>query len=152
MNEPCRFERDVIADRWTAELREHVLSCEECAAAASVAPWLQRFASLSDREHILPHPSIVWLKAQMMRSTAEVARASRPMNVIQMIAYLVVAGGWATLLTWKWPAIERLLRSFTASALASGDSPLASLPTFAALLLLGTVTVTLALHTILAEE
>lgn len=90
-------------------MREHAASCPDCAAAAAVAPWMERFAGLSDREHILPHPSIAWLKAQVMRNSAEIARASRPMHLVQM-------------------------------------------PMFAARLLLGTVTVTLAMHTILAEE
>jgi hypothetical protein len=151
-DETCRFEQEILEGEWTDELRAHVTSCEDCAAAAAVAPWMERFASLSDREHILPHPSIVWLKAQVLRNGAEAARLSRPMNVAQLVAYCVVAAGWAAAMTWKWTAIERLLTSFTATRLAAGDTPLASLPTFVALLLLATVTVTLAMHTILADE
>ena len=124
--------------------REFVASCEECSAAAVVDPWMKRFASVSDREHILPHPSIVWLKAQVMRNTAEVARASRPMTVVQWMSYLVVAAGWAALLTWKWESVQALIKPF--------DSPFSSLTTFAMLLVLATFTVTLALTTILAEE
>ena len=124
--------------------REPVASCEECTAAAFVDPWMKRFASLSDREHILPHPSIVWLKAQVMRNSAEVARASRPMTFVQWMAYLVVAAGWAALLTWKWEAVQALIKPF--------DSPFSALTTFALLVVLSTFTVTLALHTILAEE
>ena len=117
---------------------------DENDVAAFVDPWMKRFASLSDREHILPHPSIVWLKAQVMRNTAEVARASRPMTVVQWMAYLVVAAGWAGLLTWKWDAVQSLIKPF--------DSPFSSLTTFAMVVVLATFTVTLALHTILAEE
>lgn len=156
MNDACRFEREVLAaaesDRWTDALREHAATCADCAAAAAVAPWMERFAGLSDREHILPHPSIVWLKAQVMRNSSEIARASRPMHVVQMLAYLAVAAGWAAMLTWKWSAVQRLLNTFSATSIAAGDTPLTSLPVFTALLLLGTVTVTLAMHTILAEE
>ena len=123
---------------------ERVATCEECAVAAVVDPWMKHFASLSDREHILPHPSIVWLKAQVMRNTAEVARASRPMTMVQWMAYLVVAAGWAGLLTWKWDAVQALIKPF--------ESPFSSLTTLAMLLVLGTFTVTLALTTILAEE
>ena len=145
----CRFEKEVLAaaeaDRWTDALRGHVASCEDCAAAAAVAPWMDRFASLSDREHILPHPSIVWLKAQVMRNSAEVARASRPMTWVQIAAYVIVAAGWAGLLTWKWDDVQKLLKPFEAS-------PFSALTTFATLMVLATITVTLALHTILAEE
>jgi hypothetical protein len=123
---------------------EHIASCEECSVTAVVHPWMKRFAALPDREHILPHPSILWLKAQVMRSSAEVARASRPMTYVQIAAYLIVAAGWAGLLTWKWDAVQAMLKPF--------ESPFSSLATFATLLVLATVTVTLALHTILAEE
>lgn len=125
---------------------EPFAGCEECAVAAAVEPWMQRFASLSDREHILPHPSIVWLKAQVMRSSADAARASRPMTILQMVAYLVVASGWATLLTWKWDAVQRMLHPFAAGGTRD------TITIFATLLVLATMTVTLALHTILAEE
>lgn len=156
MNDVCRFEREVLeaaeSDRWTDALREHAAGCADCAAAAAVAPWMDRFAHLSDREHILPHPSIVWLKAQVMRNSAEMARASRPMHIVQMAAYLAVAAGWAVMLTWKWDDVQRLIDNFSATGFAAGSSHLLSLPLFTALLFLGTVTVTLAMHTILAED
>jgi len=131
---------------------EHIASCEECSVAAVVAPWMKRFASLNERQHILPHPSIVWLKAQVLRSSSEAARASRPMTYVQFFAYGLVASGWAALLTWKWEAIQELLRPFNATNIASGSFSVSSVPMFGALMLLATVTVTLALHTILAEE
>jgi hypothetical protein len=156
MNDACRLEREVLDaaehDRWTDALRAHLGACDDCAAAVAVAPWMDRFAAIPDREHILPHPSILWLKAQVMRNSADVARATRPMNNVQLVAYLVVASGWAALLTWKWSAVDRLIHTFSTSSLAAGDTPLSSLPTFSAVLLLATMTVTLALHTVLAEE
>lgn len=154
-DDTCRYERDVLVaaeeDRWTDALRMHAAECPDCAAAASVAPWMDRFAKISDREHILPDPSIVWLKAQLLRGAADVARASRPMNVFQLVAYLVVAGGWAALLTWKWEAVQQWIDEFSPVDAVTGAAAL-SLPMFAAVLVLGTLTVSLALHTILAEE
>lgn len=153
----CRFEPQVIAaaerDEWTATLREHLTECDDCIAAASISPWMDRFASIGDREHRLPDASIVYLKAKLLQGTLDVRRASRPMDVVQMIAYLVVAGGWAALLTFKWKAIEAWLRAMSPSAIVlqhSTESLSVSLIAF--VVLLASMTVMLALHTIMAEE
>lgn len=66
------------------------------------------------------------------------------MTCVQLAAYVIVASGWAAVLTWKWDAVQRLF-----SPLQSVSS---SLTTFATLMVLATMTVTLTLHTILAEE
>lgn len=154
----CRFGPDVLRasqeDRWTDSLREHLGRCDDCMMAASVAPWMSRFARISDREHILPDPQIVWLKAQLLQGSADVARVSRPMNVVQLIAYVVVAGGWAGLVTWKWEAAQAWLTEMTPTGVMAnitGGGSL-SMSFFALLLVLATMTVTLALHTILVEE
>ena len=158
MSEGCRFEADVLRaardDRWTDSLRNHLAECDECVATASVAPWMTRFARISDREHILPDPQVVWLKAQLLQNAADVARVSRPMNILQLVAYLVVAGGWAGLLTWRWDAVQQWMKGLTPTGMvqnmATGQS--LSMSFFALLVVLATMTVTLALHTILAEE
>ena len=81
----CRWEADVLRaaneDRWPDNLRRHLAECDDCTATAAVAPWMGKFAGISDREHILPDPSIVWLKAKLLQGSRDVARASRPMNV-----------------------------------------------------------------------
>jgi hypothetical protein len=153
----CAHEPNVMhaaaEDRWTESLRAHVADCADCAAAAAAA-WMSRFARISDRQHILPDPSIVWLKAQLMRGTADVARVSRPITIAQLIAYCVVAGGWAAVLTWKWKAVQAWIGSFSPSGIvhnAAGAQSL-SLSFFAIVFVLASMTVMLALHTILAEE
>jgi hypothetical protein len=156
----CRFESQVIEaaqrDAWTSALREHLAGCDDCIAAASVAPWMQRFANTNDREHRLPDASIVYLKAKLMQGSADVNRVSRPMDIAQIAGYLVVAGGWAALLTWKWAAIEAWLRSLTPSAIvlrtASSSTESLSVSFLAMVIVLGSMTVMLALHTIMAEE
>jgi hypothetical protein len=158
MNGICRYEADVLRaveeDRWTDALRAHAASCADCAAAASVAPWLDRFAHISDREHSLPDPSIVWLKAKLLQGTADVARISRPMTLAQLVAYLAVAGGWAALLTWKWAAVETWMHSFTPTGLvtSAARAESISLAFLSLVFVLASTTVLLALHTILAEE
>ncbi|HET7433349.1 MAG TPA: hypothetical protein VFN10_01415 [Thermoanaerobaculia bacterium] len=149
MSDACRFEHDVVAGRWTDSLRAHVASCEECAATMSVSPWLTKFAKIPDREHILPDPAVLFLKAQLMRATSEAARLSRPMTFFQLIAYTIIAAGWAAVLTWKWKALEEWLHPGV-SMLASGSS--VSLTFVAMIFVLGSATVMLAVHTILAEE
>lgn len=158
MSDSCRFESDVLRaagqDRWTESLRDHIATCDQCIATASVAPWMNNFSRISDREHILPDPQIVYLKARLLQGTADVARISRPMNIAQLFAYLVVAGGWAALLTWKWGAVQTWLRGLTPSGMvqniARGET--LSMSFFALVFVLASTTVMLAMHTIMAEE
>lgn len=158
MTAPCGFESAILhasgADRWTDALRRHVTECDDCGQAASTAPWMTRFAKIGDREHLLPDPQIVWLKAQLLQGTTDIARVTRPMNFVQLVSHLVVAGGWAALLTWKWSLVETWLSSFTPTGLvqnvARGDA--LPIPFLGFVLVLATITVSLALHTILAEE
>ena len=158
MSEPCRYEPEILRaaaeDRWTEALRNHLRDCDHCIAAASVAPWMGRFARISDREHILPDPSIVWLKAKLFQGNADAGRAGRPLDVVQMVAYMVVAGGWAALLTWRWDMVEAWLHRLTPSGMIASAARAESLSMsfFALLFILASMTVTLALHTILADE
>src|SRR5712691_2417551 len=111
MSEPCRHERHVIRavvdDQWTDTLREHVTSCADCAAAAAAAPFMKRLARLDERQQKLPDPAVVWLKAQLLRGGALAERAARPLTIVQIAAYVVVAAGWAAVLTWKWSDLEQ---------------------------------------------
>ncbi|HEX6084193.1 MAG TPA: hypothetical protein VF266_06695 [Thermoanaerobaculia bacterium] len=142
-------------DEWSDSVRRHLLECDDCVAAAAVAPWMARFAKIGDREHSLPDPQIVWLKAKVLQGTVDAARVARPMTIVQLFAYLVVAGGWAAILTWKWDAVTTWLRGFTPTGLVQnvalgGDSM--SLWFFAFVFILSSTTVMLAMHTIMAEE
>ncbi|HEX8152105.1 MAG TPA: hypothetical protein VF698_03220 [Thermoanaerobaculia bacterium] len=155
----CRLERDVmlaaIDDRWTDALRRHVTDCADCAAAAAVSPWMQSFSRVDEREHLLPDPAVVWIKAQLLRGSAAIERVSRPLAIYQLIAYSVVAAGWAAMLTWKWDALTAWLASLTPSGLvttAAGSTADAALPFFLLVVVLSSLTVVLAFHTILAEE
>ena len=160
MNEGCRYEPEILRaaeeDRWTDSLRRHLTECDECVATAAVAPWMDRFAHISDREHILPDPSVVWLKAKLLQGTVDLGRASRPLDFVQMLAYITVAGGWAGLLTWRWGSVQAWMRSFTPSGLVTTAATHAtgslSMSFFAMVFVLASMTVMLALHTILAEE
>jgi hypothetical protein len=142
-------------DEWTPQLREHLTQCDECVAAVSVAPWMHRFSRMDEREHRLPDASIVYLKAKLLQRTADVTRVSRPMDIAQMLAYVIVAGGWAWLLTWKWSAVELWLRSLTPGSVlleAGARTETLTASFFGIVVVLASVTVMVALHTIMAEE
>lgn len=139
------------SNEWTNALREHVASCADCAAAANIAPWMERFAQIDARKHVLPDPAVVWLKAQLLRTVTVVERVSRPMNAFQILCYVVVGGGWATLLTWKWAALQAWLSTITSAQILVDGAGL-SLRSFVIVFVLTSLTVMVALHTILADE
>lgn len=161
MTKACRLEPDVVrasaTGEWTSSLRTHLDSCADCAAAAEVGPWMVDFARIEDREHILPDPAVLWLKAKLTQSNAVIQRASMTVTRTQIAAYLAVAACWAALLTWKWSAIQAWVNSFTpsrvmmASASAQATASL-SVSFFALVVVLSSATVFVAMQTILAEE
>jgi hypothetical protein len=121
-----------------------------------VASWMKQFAAIDDRKHSLPDPSVIWLKAKVLQSAREVERAARPITTAQITSYLVVAGCWAAVLTWKWSTLVAWLNSFTPTRIilgASGAQPSPpSLTLLMTLVVLASATVMLAMHTVLAEE
>ncbi len=159
MTDMCRHEphvrRAAAEDRWSESLRAHIAECEDCAAAASVAPFMTRLSRLDERRHVMPDPSIVWIKAQLLGSMSAADRVARPLNIFQMISYVIVAGGWASLLMWKWTDLQLWVLSFTPTHVVqgvAGTQNTVSLTVMAAVVVLGSITVMLGLHTILAEE
>ena len=160
MNDTCPFEPNVIdaaaSGAWTESLRAHVASCEDCAAAAEIAPWMSEFSRHDDREHILPDPAVLWLKAKLLQSSASVERVALPITRMQVAAYLILAAGWAALLTWKWSALQAWMTALNpgriaASTGATGAATL-SITALVMVVLLASGTVMVAFHTILAEE
>ncbi|HEX3579019.1 MAG TPA: hypothetical protein VHY33_10690 [Thermoanaerobaculia bacterium] len=159
MTNDCAFEPNVIEaatnDAWTESLRAHVASCESCTAAAEVAPWMASFSGIDEREHILPDPAVLWLKARLLQSNAAVERASLPITRLQIAAYLIIAACWAALLTWKSAALQVWINRFSPTHVilgAADASASLSVTVLFALLILASATVGVAMHTILAEE
>ena len=159
MNNDCAYEPNVIDaaenDAWTESLRAHVASCESCAAAAAVAPWMANFSGINEREHILPDPAVLWLKARLLQSNAAVERASLPITRLQIAAYLIIAACWAALLTWKSAALQVWINHFSPTHVilgATDASASLSVTVLFAVIVLASATVGVAMHTILAEE
>ena len=155
MTTACRYEQDVIRGDWSESLRRHIDGCDECTATAAVSGWMASFARVEDRQHPLPDPTFMYLKAQLLQQTKTVERATRPMTIANIASYALIASGWAALLTWKWNAIQAWIASLSPRgfvfSVANEPSSL-SLSFFATLIVLASATMMLALHTILAEE
>jgi hypothetical protein len=160
MTTECAFEANVLDavenDSWTESLRNHVASCADCAAAAEVGPWLMQFAGIDEREHILPDPAVLWLKAKLLQTSSAVERASLPITRLQISAYLIIAAGWAAILTWKSSTLEAWINHLSPGNVILGATGAAtaslSLGVLVAILTLASATVGVAMHTILAEE
>jgi hypothetical protein len=161
MTTECPFEPNVMDavanDAWTESLRTHMASCDDCAAAAEVAPWMSRFSSLDEREHILPDPAVLWLKARILQTKASVERASLPITRLQIASYLIIAACWVALLTWKSSALQLWINHLSPSHMilgAAGAERTGSLSgaVLLAVILLASATLGVAMHTILVEE
>lgn len=136
---------------------KHVATCDECSVATNADAWMRSFAAIDDREHMLPNPSLVYLKAQLLQQTRTVDRATRPMSYVQTGAYVAIAACWALLLMVKWNAIVALAQTLTPSRFvmaATNDPSIAqlSMTSMLVFMLLASATAMLALHTILAED
>jgi len=118
--------------------------------------WMKQFAAIDDREHVLPDPAVIWLKARVLQAAKDAERASRPITTMQIAAYITVAACWAALLTWKWGAIQAWLDSMRPSHIVLGaagaQTSSLSLSLLAVVVILGSATVMLAMHTIFAED
>ena len=120
------------------------------------ASWMQQFAAIDDRDHVLPDPAVIWLKARVLQTAKEVERASRPITVAQIGAYAFLAACWTILLTWKWTALQAWMTTFEPRQILLGGAVTQqaslSLPFLLTFLILLGVTIMLGMHTILAEE
>ena len=125
--------REVRAGRWPQatdeELRRHATNCAVCADAVLVAQYLARAARL-EREAPLPHPGLIWWKAEIMARRDAARRATRPIAIAEWIA---IACGLAVALAAiiaEWPKLHGWTLRFGASwrlgdvlaGLASGAS------------------------------
>lgn len=122
-----------------------------------VGVWMKQFAAIEEGVPRLPDANSLYVKARLMQSTAAMERAALPLTRFQIAAYLIVAGGWAALVTLKWSALSAWINSFTPSHIILGAagaqaSASLSLTVFMALIALASVTVMLAFHTILADD
>jgi hypothetical protein len=96
-------------------------------------------------QRVLPDPALLWLSAQLPPPLVA-ERVGRPVRVVQVICYLMVAATWIGLLASQWSALEAWVSSM---APVSGGTLLNALTPCIALL--SSLLVTLALHAVLED-
>jgi len=145
----CPHEPHVVTaateNSWTSSTRAHVASCEACATAAGVAPFISHLAGAQVPQRVLPDPVLLWLSAQLP-PPAVAERVGRPVRIVQLLCYLMAAATWIGLLASKWRALEAWV-----SAMAPVDGGTLSALALC-FTLLSSLLVTLALHAVLADE
>lgn len=141
------------------ELRAHVSACRSCGDLVLVTGSFQRARSQTALAAPAGSPGTLWWRAQLRRRNAAVERLGRPIlgaqifalsiNLILVVGFLVSQArhglGW---LTWLEQFAQantlRFENIWPATLLNSGWSPMALIPTAAALALLSGVVVYLA--------
>lgn len=136
----CQFEADVLESAvLSAELREHVKSCEICADLLAVAGAVEA-AREETVAYAIPDSGLVWWKAQI-RARREAAEAvGRPITAVQIAAFACAVGlmgacigatsSWfQAALKWAWSGITGIdVKAFVpyATALIEGHGLLAA--------------------------
>jgi hypothetical protein len=133
---------------WTSALRAHVATCESCAEAAGVAVWMESLARIDVQPGVLPDPASLWVRSQFL-PPAVAPGVGRPVSVVQVAGYLLVAAAWMMLLASKWTAIHAWMSSFMPAS--SAEALLPTMPLFFMILGLSSLAMTLAFHKMLAD-
>ena len=100
-----RVEGAARSGEWTEDLREHVRTCQACGDLAFVAAALQEDARQSNDVRPLADVGQVWWVAQQQARRATVARATRPIAIIERIAGGCAGLAVVLLLIWAWPML-----------------------------------------------
>jgi hypothetical protein len=110
-------------------LQEHVKVCSVCSDVVAVTSFLQREARAArlEAQETLPSPDLVWWKAQMLSKREAAKRATRPIAVVEKVAYATGAFGLAGFAAWHWNTIRNWLEPLrtTLNQMSSlGEAPL----------------------------
>jgi hypothetical protein len=90
------------------ELRAHISHCAECAEVERIAGWLGHVAERL-RDRVSPHPTLVWIKAQLEEQHRNEMRAIRQAAFRQ--AFIRLPLGLVGLVSgaWMWPTLKPVL-------------------------------------------
>ena len=116
---------------------------------------LKRVAAEAPRRRELPDAHHFWITSQLMPNRAVQERVSRPMGVLQVLAYTVVAICWAGLITWKWPQIQNWVQGPDVTGRLLDAASGAASVSFSMVFLVGgllAITRVVIMHSVLAEE
>ena len=88
----CNQEEKVLealrSGAWDPELRRHADTCAVCADLVLAAEFLQYEAAPAEAEPTLPDAGLIFWKAQLAARRAAVARATRPIALVETLACL----------------------------------------------------------------
>ncbi len=110
----CKRESDAVqalrTGVFSAELREHVLSCVVCTEARGAAEMMLQTASLLRVEDGLPAASLVWSRAQAQKREIGLRRAARPLAFMRVLSavYVVLSAAWFLHYFWRSDFMELL--------------------------------------------
>jgi hypothetical protein len=115
----CDHERAVLravaTGAWSDQLRQHLGGCPACSDAALVASVLAREAEELDPGPPLPDPSVIWLRARLEQRRHTARRATRIIDVFQVVAATAGVAATAALAPWLWPRLRDWLGAARAS-------------------------------------
>ncbi|HLW78691.1 MAG TPA: hypothetical protein VKU44_03740 [Terriglobia bacterium] len=123
----CEREPEVIeavrSGRWPDaagdSLRRHVQDCTVCADAALVAGYLAQESASAVTQPALPHPGLVWWRAQIMARRDAAERAAQPIALAQRAALAVSLAVALVAALLGWPRLHgALARGLAASRAA----------------------------------
>ena len=105
----CEREQEITeavrSGRWPLgcepELRAHVESCRQCRETVLLTSAFQRARVESGGAAVLPHPGLLWWRAQLRRRNAAVERVSRPLAGAYVVALLLNVVALAAVFAWQ---------------------------------------------------
>jgi len=80
------------------ELRTHIDACPQCRQQVLLAHTFQNARTQAVQAATVPHPGLLWWKAQLLRRNAALRQVGRPVTTAQIFALVVSIAAAATIL------------------------------------------------------
>jgi hypothetical protein len=127
----CEREHEIVeliqSGQWPpvdGELRAHADGCPLCAELSDIAARLHDDRADAFRDARVPTSGQVWWRATVRTRAEAMAKAARPITLLQGVAAACAAGICAAVITLAWPSLHPLLVSLASPE--SGASPTAT--------------------------
>ncbi len=80
------------------DLRTHIDACPQCRQQVLLTHTFQTARTQAIESATIPHPALLWWKAQLLRRNAALRQVERPFTTAQIFAFVVSLAAAATLL------------------------------------------------------
>ena len=80
------------------DLRTHIDACPQCRQQVLLTHTFQTARTQAIESATIPHPGLLWWKAQLLRRNAALRQVGRPVTTAQIFAFVVSLAAAATLL------------------------------------------------------